>query len=148
MTRISTLAIAAVATLPLLLNGCNSTTTSPATTGSSSTSSTTSASTSSTTTTQSAGQVAATGLQAVTNACTASEPIFAAVPNELPNASASTKATVADIETYYQAACGSVQAIEAVVAADPSGGNNTAAWVAGLSAGILNALPTIGAAIH
>ncbi len=94
------------------------------------------------------GQAAANGVTLVTAACQAAEPVVDAVPAALPNASASTKATVDNILTYYQAACSSAQAIDAVVAADPSGGNSTVTWVKGLAAGIVAALPTVGTLVH
>ena len=96
----------------------------------------------------STGQQAAAGLQLVAGACKAAKPVMSAVPQALPNASAPTQATVNNIETYYNAACATEAAIAAVVAKDPTGGNDTATWIGGLSAGVLTALPTVGQLIH
>lgn len=86
---------------------------------------------------------AGTGLQAVTDACQALQPTLDAVPGAMQQADASAQAKAANILSYEKSACSSAATIAAVVANDPSGGNNTAVWVTALGAGLIQALPAI-----
>lgn len=91
---------------------------------------------------------AAQGVNFVAGACKAVQPVASAVPGALVNASKTTADTANNILSYFNAACGSVEAINAVVAKDPTGGSDSAAWIGGLAAGLMNALPTVAALIH
>jgi hypothetical protein len=93
-------------------------------------------------------QTVSHGVATVAAACRALEPAAAAVPGALADAGEASKAAATDILAYVASACASDQAIAAVVAADPSGGSDTAVWVAGLGAGLAAALPGIAPLIH
>lgn len=96
----------------------------------------------------SACQAASQGVATVAAACRAVQPAADAVPGQLVAASDTTRATAAEILAYFDSACASDQATAAVVAADPTGGRDTATWVAGLGAGLAAALPAIATLIH
>jgi len=93
-------------------------------------------------------QQASRGVATVAAACNAVQGAADAVPSQLVNASGRTKATVTNILAYFDSACASEKAIAEVVAADPSGGKDTAAWIAGLGAGLAAAVPTVAKLIH
>lgn len=82
-------------------------------------------------------------VQIVTEACLATAPTVAAVPGALQTANDQSKAQAANITSYYNSACGSAAAIQAVVAANPGGANATATWIAALGAGLTAALPAV-----
>ncbi|MDE2096264.1 MAG: hypothetical protein KGL39_03395 [Patescibacteria group bacterium] len=89
------------------------------------------------------GVNASQGVQLVSQACQAIAPTVQAVPTALSSASASDQAKAANILSYEEAVCGSANAINAVVSKDPSGGSNTAVWLTGIGAGLVQALPAI-----
>ncbi len=88
----------------------------------------------------------AAGVALVSQACSAIQPTVGAVADAMKSASLSDQAKATNILSYEQAACNSVDAINKVVAADPSGGMQSAAWIAALGAGLTQALPVILAA--
>lgn len=96
----------------------------------------------------SAGQKVAAGVQGVAAACRALQPAVNATPAAMVNADDAARAKAVNIVSYIDAACGSQQAIAAVVAADPSGGADTVTWATALGAGLVAALPAVATAIH
>jgi hypothetical protein len=91
---------------------------------------------------------AASGLTVIQAACAATQPIAQAAPAQMTNASPGTMSQVQSSLEYYNSACSSLSAMQAVLAANPAGASQSAQWITAVAAGVTVAMPEILKQIH